>query len=839
MATRLGLTNGQHTAGIYSDMTVDGPEIGTLVVVVDRAKNLPNRRTLGKQDPYCAARLGKEAKKTETDLRGGQTPRWDQELRFTVHDSPDYHNIKVSVFNDDKKTDLIGEAWVQLWDIVITPGGGRADNWHHLSYRGKYAGEVRLEMSYYDSRVPEKPATPSGSTKRKSPVKRRPLPAGPSPTVIPQFGPRTMGCSRGTTVYLDDEGHPTAPPPEPTEQYTEHDQSAYNTMQPDFLPQIPPRQRHRTSDAYTRDYTPPSAPSVSEHSHAHGPLGHSHSTPNFHAHPDNRDQVYTYEGYDYKPEHGEYDSNGRYELDGGEWDSGSAAATQYDHQQPSWEHDSQFDHAELPPLPPSHSGTPQHERHRSYDHQSVVSSTSPLQSLERTYAASSAGSSRPVSEYYTPARNQNNPSRLRHEVANGKPHGHSPSGTTSPFSRSVGSSPAAPPQHSYLPHPGINRQSVSDPYMTTPPRAHPLSQVVPRPTSPQPYQGNQGYEEPSNYHFPEDLTVARPQPVSQSPRARHSIAAIRQPVSSHASSPGESRLGFAPSERVTPTRKEVGSRPTPPGSERSSVPFSPDSFDTYNPAARASHLDAQPSPHSPYHIPAEPTRAASSKDTNKTERDPSKPIVGFDGRVIDPSDHLPVDSWAPEPEVKTPTKSYAGSSHSFGPRAGAASGPRKSNIVVNVRTRDRMGLDASSPTLASSPAATSPTSPGRNRLMKKSSPVRNSPAPPSPSVLREIDVPNPYASSARGSPFGKSSSMSSFHGHGGYMADNASEYGGSQPLALPPPKPPKIPLGSAEDGDRHDAYGYGPSALSREISKIDIGGSRRPPRGAAVGMRYS
>jgi Ca2+-dependent lipid-binding protein len=67
---------GVHTAGIYADMTVDGPEIGTLVVIVDRAKNLPNRKTMGKQDPYCAARLGKEAKKTETDKRGGQTPKW-------------------------------------------------------------------------------------------------------------------------------------------------------------------------------------------------------------------------------------------------------------------------------------------------------------------------------------------------------------------------------------------------------------------------------------------------------------------------------------------------------------------------------------------------------------------------------------------------------------------------------------------------------------------------------------------------------------------------------------------------------------------------------------------
>jgi hypothetical protein len=76
MATKTRGVNAAHTAGIFADMTLDGPEIGTLVAVVDRAKNLPNRKTMGKQDPYCAMRLGKEAKKTDTDKRGGQTPRW-------------------------------------------------------------------------------------------------------------------------------------------------------------------------------------------------------------------------------------------------------------------------------------------------------------------------------------------------------------------------------------------------------------------------------------------------------------------------------------------------------------------------------------------------------------------------------------------------------------------------------------------------------------------------------------------------------------------------------------------------------------------------------------------
>lgn len=79
--------SGMHTAGLFSDMSLDGPEIGTLVLIVDRAKNLPNRKTIGKQDPYVAARLGKEAKKTTTDIRGGQTPRW---YVYNAHGYPWY-----------------------------------------------------------------------------------------------------------------------------------------------------------------------------------------------------------------------------------------------------------------------------------------------------------------------------------------------------------------------------------------------------------------------------------------------------------------------------------------------------------------------------------------------------------------------------------------------------------------------------------------------------------------------------------------------------------------------------------------------------------------------------
>ena len=141
-------------------------------------------------------------------------------MRFTVRDSPDYYNLKVSVFNDDKKTDIIGETLVNLEDVVV-PGGGQSDLWHPLKCKGKYAGEIRFEMTYYDNRPKiEKPADVGGmpqsiaESKRTSlagprhetPVKRRPLPAdptghSPSPHVGPDSAPRALPSHHDVASY--------------------------------------------------------------------------------------------------------------------------------------------------------------------------------------------------------------------------------------------------------------------------------------------------------------------------------------------------------------------------------------------------------------------------------------------------------------------------------------------------------------------------------------------------------------------------------------------------------------------------------------------------------------
>jgi hypothetical protein len=143
----------------------------------------------------------------------------------------------VSVFNDDKKTELIGEAWAHL-STVITPGGGQSDEWLGLTCKGKYAGEIRMEITYYDTRPKAEKPEPErrrestkpegqaavGGAREMKPVKRRPLPsdptsASPSPVGTPEHrglrgvraGPRELGSPRH-------QQSPGEPPPAPRTQ---------------------------------------------------------------------------------------------------------------------------------------------------------------------------------------------------------------------------------------------------------------------------------------------------------------------------------------------------------------------------------------------------------------------------------------------------------------------------------------------------------------------------------------------------------------------------------------------------------------------------------------------
>lgn len=125
---------------------MDVQRFGTLVVIVDRARNLPNRKKIGKQDAYAIVRLGHEVQRTPTDKRAGQVPNWNHEVRFQVP-SENENILKVSVFNEDSKVpDLIGDCAIDLSDLYKKH---EYDNWFDLKYKDKPAGEIYAELTFY------------------------------------------------------------------------------------------------------------------------------------------------------------------------------------------------------------------------------------------------------------------------------------------------------------------------------------------------------------------------------------------------------------------------------------------------------------------------------------------------------------------------------------------------------------------------------------------------------------------------------------------------------------------------------------------------------------------
>ncbi|KAJ8102262.1 hypothetical protein POJ06DRAFT_249221 [Lipomyces tetrasporus] len=183
-------------------------EIGTLIAVLIKAKNLPNRRRLGKQDPYCTLRIGQNAQSTKIDKRGGQRPMWNHELRFPVLESDEH--MKLTILDDnDSRPELIGDSIIDLKSILQSAAKGISDKWHEIHYRQKYAGEVYIEMTFYPNKEHAKNMLAKYHKQEKqlsSPPappphpKRRPLPASPGvvnspPLSSPHSSPKSVASS--------------------------------------------------------------------------------------------------------------------------------------------------------------------------------------------------------------------------------------------------------------------------------------------------------------------------------------------------------------------------------------------------------------------------------------------------------------------------------------------------------------------------------------------------------------------------------------------------------------------------------------------------------------------
>ncbi|KAG6833753.1 hypothetical protein H0H87_001185 [Tephrocybe sp. NHM501043] len=183
-------------------MSATPREIGTLIVVVLKANHLPNKRHIGKQDPYCLVTHNGEKRRTKAIKRGGQHPEWDEEIRFTLYEDvgssvsgangtpppPPPKEIKgpkkvkggwtmkIACFADDaREPDLIGEADVDLTEVLTkgetdgecsmveqsSSGAQRQSEWFTLMNKDKFSGKVYLELTFWSNEpAPEKKVTP-------------------------------------------------------------------------------------------------------------------------------------------------------------------------------------------------------------------------------------------------------------------------------------------------------------------------------------------------------------------------------------------------------------------------------------------------------------------------------------------------------------------------------------------------------------------------------------------------------------------------------------------------------------------------------------------------------
>ncbi|RPD61172.1 hypothetical protein L226DRAFT_58598 [Lentinus tigrinus ALCF2SS1-7] len=190
-------------------------EIGTLVVVVLKARNLRDKHTIHKQDVYAQATLSKVTKKTKTDVRGGQHPVWDEELRFPIYKpvSDETRKLEIACYSKEPRSDeLVGRGEVDISETLKT---GEFDDWVPLQMEdGQHRGDVFLEMTFYSAAPPpqRRPSKWEPKDRLKRPESSYAYPASP-----PQATPTPHGHPGHSPAHKHDVLPPlpeeAAPPP--------------------------------------------------------------------------------------------------------------------------------------------------------------------------------------------------------------------------------------------------------------------------------------------------------------------------------------------------------------------------------------------------------------------------------------------------------------------------------------------------------------------------------------------------------------------------------------------------------------------------------------------------
>ncbi|KAL1931302.1 hypothetical protein VTP01DRAFT_10439 [Rhizomucor pusillus] len=206
---------------------------GELVVVALKARDLPNVEIVGKQDPFVIFRLGEEAKRTKTDYRGGQNPLWDDQVNIPVPEGKT--KMYMQLFDEDKsREELICEGEIDLTNVLRE---GEEDRWFPLQYKGRSAGEIYLELTFYSARPPPKrQPTRYGGGKFS-----RPTAAAAAGAPIPP--PKHNAYPHHQQYHHQ---YPSRPPPAPTESMSTPSRLSARVGP---APYVPPQRPHNEPQA--------------------------------------------------------------------------------------------------------------------------------------------------------------------------------------------------------------------------------------------------------------------------------------------------------------------------------------------------------------------------------------------------------------------------------------------------------------------------------------------------------------------------------------------------------------------------------------------------------------
>lgn len=799
----------------------------------------------------------------------------DQELRFTVHESPDYYQLKVSVFNDDKKTELIGETRVGLEEIIV-PGGGQNDTWHNLYCKGRFAGEIRIELTYYDTRPKEDRAAerpselvveahqePSrdsvGGPRGPKFPKRRPLPANPTGTSRPGMPEHAHSSPlpqpAQSIIHQPIPSHPEPrqgrdPRLEPTPSsgnqyhYPQHP-SSIGPLNGHDHPNQDWKIGHRNDiqeynnyleDDHKQDmasHVPAQIP-YNRHYAQDTPMQPKHNLPRHPGHGEPRPNAYrtdtqfanysSVEPYDYEqasPDQGLYNpySDGysqsppavphgnsmpdvrpavdpivignnsqRHSLPDGRHYNERSPVHQHSH-------NSSFDSYpnphqniagdDVPPPPPAHrtnsgmSHSPLDNGRSQSESCAHVPGTAPLNIRKERGSFSNS----PLSQVQT------NGSHADYGPSTSPPHAQH-------YTHSSAMTAPRPVHAPVAARDAYHRRSMSPTRngQAMPPSLVPGYEAAPTSDVPQNVlhresmnHGHSGNNEaiPQYQAAPSQHTQPRPHHAAtihtQSPLQALARGPDQRPH--RASAPMPQPRAVSPDRRI-PARKSVSPQPESAMSDRrgSGIPFGPDSYDALNPYISSG--SAGMSPGARYSTPEQAKEAAYQHEREKQLGD--GPIIGSDGRVIDPSDHLPTDTWAPEPEAKAPKKTAQVNIRFRNSPQGAQPMPQSSRRPLH--DSSARPASASTPGYSNSPNnATeniSPTSAARSRLQKR---TRASPAQPSSSPIV------PTVNTALQNPVLRSTASDyPLQEHENYGYGNSPTCGRPSPSGVPPPVPGKV-----------------------------------------------